>query len=163
MVRKTTKLNADGYVKPPITYQDKLRQEEIMEKLIGYRQIDIDKISEIPLDTHVRYFSTNRGEPMFRLGGFIKNKTNSDKYIVLHNGDGGKSWSVQISDICAIYAKMTHKEELQDLRDTYEKRMEELREENTKLLEAIDILHGKIERRDLIIEKMKKKLKKKDI
>ena len=55
---------------------------------------------DVPLQTHIRYFSTIDGKKVFRMGGYLLNKSYVPDYIVLSSGfgDKAKSWSVQIQD-----------------------------------------------------------------
>ena len=54
----TKRLSRDtSYVKTKNTYQDKLSPNEIKKKLEEYKQID--DITSVPLNSHVRYFTFN--------------------------------------------------------------------------------------------------------
>jgi phage terminase large subunit-like protein len=65
--------------------------DEINEKLDGYQQVK--NISEVPLNVRLRYFTINPdGTKVSRAGGFLKNKTNADVYVILNNGRN--DWSV---------------------------------------------------------------------
>ncbi len=100
-----------GYKPTGLTYQQKLSNEEIENKLIDYVKVKSSDINKIPLNTHIRYFSINpkTGEKQFRLGGnLIKIE---EKYIVLSNGQ--LSWSVQLNN-STIYKKMLTKELIED-------------------------------------------------
>ena len=50
-----SKLGDDNYKRPKQTYTDKLTDEDIKAKLEDY--IEVDDISKVPLNTHVRYFT----------------------------------------------------------------------------------------------------------
>lgn len=136
MSKYVKKLGSDkSYKRPKITYQEKLSAEEIQEKLQGY--IKVDNIAEVPLNTHIRYFTTKSdGTQVFRTGGFLDNKNESDKYIMLSNGKN--KWSVQVKNT-VFFRKMSHKEEIETLHSYYQK---------------------KIEEKDLTIDKLKKYIKK---
>ena len=123
----TKRLSRDtSYTRPQKTYQEKLSADDIEDKLEEY--IKVDNISEVALNSHVRYFSYNpkTKKKEFRLGGFLVRKDNPDKYVVLSNGN--QSWSVQTKDTL-FFKKMTIKE----LKKEYEDQIEKLSKENTKL------------------------------
>ena len=84
---------------------DKLTKDEIQSKLEDY--IEVEDIGTVPLNTHLRYFTekidekTKKKSKVFRLGGFLVNKSNYDKYVVLSNvpetgviNNNKKTWSV---------------------------------------------------------------------
>ncbi len=105
---KTVRLNKDGYVKKQESYQETLKEEDIIKLLEDYIEVDNDEISKIPLHTHLRYFvikdTPNGQQKLFRMGGLLSNKDNCEEYIILSNGKN--SWSVQIKN-SIIYRKMT--------------------------------------------------------
>ena len=116
---KTIRLNKDGYVKKNETYQETLKEEDIIKLLEDYKEIDNEDIGKIPLNTHLRYFvlkdTQNGQQKLFRMGGILSNKDNCDDYIILSNGKN--SWSVQTKK-SIIYRKMTLdeiKEELNNI------------------------------------------------
>ncbi|ANB50419.1 hypothetical protein [Powai lake megavirus] len=137
MSKFSKKLGSDSsYRRPKMTYQDQLSQDEINEKIQGYSQVD--DISQVPVNTHIRYFITqDDGSYAFRMGGFLKDKSNSDKYVVLTNGKN--HWSVQVKDTIFL-RKMSHTEEIESLHETY---------------------RNKLHEKDKIITKMEKIIKKK--
>lgn len=137
MSKGTKKLGADkSYKRPKVTYQEQLTADEIAEKLQGYQRVD--DISEVPLNTHIRYFKTEKdGSQTFRTGGFLKDKQNSDKYVMLTNGK--QVWSVQVEGTI-FFRKMTHKEEITAIHNLYKKKLKE---------------------KDAIINKLKKYIKQK--
>lgn len=113
-------VNDKKYIRPKHTLQDKITEDDINEALKDY--IECDDISKVPLSSHLRYFITTtdkRGntERKFRFGGFLKNKDNCDKYVILTNNN--ISWSVQV-DNTTFFKKMN---------------MEEIKEEYNKILE----------------------------
>jgi hypothetical protein len=135
MSKSVKKLGSDrSYKRPQTTYQEQLIADEIAEKLQGYEKVD--DISEVPLNTHIRYFKIEKdGTHTFRTGGFLFNKTNADKYVYLSNGKN--SWAVQI--ISAIfYRKISHTEEIDALHRHYKKKLQD---------------------KDMIINKLKKYIK----
>lgn len=53
----------------------------------------IDNLSEVPLDTHIRYLIVKPdGTHVPRMGGFLTDKTFADEFIVLSNGT--YTWTV---------------------------------------------------------------------
>ena len=135
MSKYAKKLGSDkNYKRPKTTYQEQLTADEIAEKLQGYERVD--DISEVPLNTHIRYFTTlSDGSQAFRLGGFLHNKNNADTYIILNNNKN--MWSVQVKGTI-FYKKLSHKEEIEALHEMYKK---------------------KIHEKDAIIQKLKKYIK----
>jgi hypothetical protein len=127
----TKRLSRDtSYQRPKKTYQDKLTPDEIEEKLEEY--IKVDDINKVALNSHMRYFTLNdkTGKKEFRLGGFLTNRDQSDKYVILSNGT--ISWSVQTQN-SIFFKKMTIKE----LKQEYEDKIETLENENNKLKKAL--------------------------
>lgn len=113
-----------SYKRPEITYQEQLSKEEIKEKLQGY--VKVNDISEVPTNTHMRYFIMGKdGKMAYRNGGFLVNKNNADIYIMMSNGKD--TWSVQTQG-AVFYRKMSHKEEIDGLRHQYEKKIREQNE-----------------------------------
>ncbi len=97
MSKPTIRLTSYKGPRPDVTYQSRMTEAEIDEKLKMYKKIEnIEELSKLPLNTHIRYFSVtnenNKKVKKFRLGGFLENKDNYDKYIVLSNKS--LSWSV---------------------------------------------------------------------
>lgn len=120
--KKTISLTNDKkYIRPKYTIQDKITQEEINDALKNY--IECDDINKVPIGSHLRYFINTinkRGEmeQKFRFGGFLKNKDNCDKYVILTNNT--VSWSVQVDNV-TFFKKMS----LDEIKDEYEKIIEE--------------------------------------
>jgi hypothetical protein len=122
-----------GYKRPDKTYQDKLSYDEIKEKLKNY--VKVKDLTAIPLNTHIRYIErkinplTQKMETKFRLGGYLVNKRNADKYIVLSNGR--VKWSVQVpSTVFYMSTKQMEEETTQVTekdKNKYEKQIEELK------------------------------------
>ena len=114
-------VNDKKYTRPKHTLQDKITEDDINEALKDY--IECDDISKIPIGSHLRYFITStdkRGntERKFRFGGFLKNKDNCDKYVILTNNN--ISWSVQI-DNTTFFKKMN----IEEIKEEYNKILEE--------------------------------------
>ena len=143
----TKRLSRDTtYTKTKKSYQDNLSPDEIKKKLEEYKQVD--NIKEVPLNSHLRYFTFNpkTGKKQFRLGGFL---TKIDKeYVVLSNGS--LSWSVQIKNT-VFFEKMNFtdlKEELMEkIGAKYEKELKKLKEENIKLRETLKQVKKQLRKR----------------
>ena len=120
MSKYVKKLGSDkSYKRPKTTYQEKLSREQIEDKLQGYEKVD--DISEVPLNTHIRYFIEQKdGSQLFRTGGFLQNKQNPEKYIMLSNGKN--VWSVQVANT-VFFKKMSQKDEISALHRHYKKKI----------------------------------------
>lgn len=114
-----------SYVRPSKTLQDRLNQDQIEEKLRGYRLIgssgDSGSVSEVPdiysgggrritrddlqLNSHVRYFTEIDGDRKFRMGGFVKKIDLDKNYMVLTNNT--HSWCVDLKK-ATVYKKIDH-------------------------------------------------------
>jgi hypothetical protein len=120
----------DNYIRPTQTYTERLDEDDIQDKLIDY--IQVDNIANVKLNSHLRYFileiddkgNTNK---KFRMGGFLKNNDNSTTYVMLSNGT--KSWSVQTKN-AIFYKKLT----INEIKEDYENKLNELKYINKKLL-----------------------------
>jgi hypothetical protein len=120
-----------SYRKPQQTYQEKLTYDDIKDKLKNY--IKVKDIASIPLYTHIRYIEkklnplTQKIEQKFRLGGYLINNKNCDKYIVLSNGR--LKWSVQVNN--SIFYMNTKKKDEETIplneKSKYEKEINELK------------------------------------
>jgi hypothetical protein len=112
-----------SYVRPKKTYQDTLSAKQIEEKLKGYEKVD--DISEVPINTHIRYFITDdNGKIKFRTGGFLLQKNNADTYVMLT--DGKHIWSVQVNrnnNATVFFKKMSHKQEIDVITAHHEKKL----------------------------------------
>ena len=138
-----SRLGDDSYKRPKKTLTDKLSAEEIKEKLEDY--IEVEDISKVPLNTHIRYFTEkedkdkNKKIKVFRLGGFLVNKNNYDKYVILSNvPDTGvinankKTWSVNTKT--SIFYR---KQNLDEIKEQYQDELDELYEEVDNLKKQI--------------------------
>lgn len=73
----------------------------------GYIMInDIDDIKEIPLGTYVRYLLKNG---QVRKGGYLSDKDNDGKYMMLLNKINGVKWSVQYENLKSVFIKKPKK------------------------------------------------------
>ena len=94
------------YKKPEKTYQMKLTEEQILEKLKDY--VEIDDINTVPINTHIRYYITDSDNiKHFRMGGYLIKIDIVAGYIALSNGRS--SWSVQLNT-AILYRKKTDAE-----------------------------------------------------
>lgn len=129
-----SKLGEDNYKRPKKTYTDKLTDDDIKAKLEDY--VEVDDISMVPLNSHVRYFTERinekkKKEKVFRLGGFLVNKSNYEKYVILSNvPETGfinpikKTWSVN-TKTSIFYKKQT----LEEIKEEYELEIEDLKDQ----------------------------------
>ena len=140
------------YQRPTKTYQETLSNEEIKEKLKNYKKIK--DITNIPIGTHIRYFTTHptTKKNIFRLGGNLNKIDTQGRYITLSNGP--LNWSVQLNS-STLYQKMTEDEINEELRneikkeiltETYNENMKGGASENINdLKKQIKILSKKID------------------
>ena len=125
------------------TLTDKLTAQEIKEKLEDY--LEVEDISSVPLNTHLRYFTEKYDEKkkksskVFRLGGFLVNKNRYEEYVILSSiPDNGtisgqkKTWSVNTKK-SIFYRKLQFEEIKEQLQDE----VEELNEEVEKLKKQV--------------------------
>jgi hypothetical protein len=135
-----------GYSRPDKTYQEKLSNQEIKEKLKEYKKV-VD-IKAVSIGTHIRYFSVDpkSKEKVFRLGGTLNKVDPEGKYVILSNGS--VTWSVQIPN-AIFYQKMTEAEFKEELKkeikkeimtevQTPDESVEELKKEIKNLKSKID-------------------------
>jgi hypothetical protein len=155
-----------GYQRPDKTYQDKLSNQEIKEKLKEYKKV-VD-IRTVSIGTHIRYFSIDpkSKEKVFRLGGTLNKIDPDGKYVILSNGS--VTWSVQIPN-AIFFQKMSEGEFKEELKKEIKKElMTEMQnsEENVdELKKEIKNLKTKLENYKESIEQFKeseKELKKKN-
>jgi hypothetical protein len=146
-----SRLGDDTYKRPKKTITDKLTTEDVKNKLEDY--IEVEDISKVPLNTHIRYFTEKEENKkiikVFRLGGFLVNKNNYDKYVVLSSvpetgviNNNKKTWSVN-TQTSIFYRKQSmdelkeqYKQEIEELYDEVDnlkKQLKKVKTENTKL------------------------------
>lgn len=138
-----SRLSNDKYIRPKKTLTDKLTTEDIKNKLKDY--IEVEDISKVPLNTHCRYFTDKYDEKkkktvkVFRLGGFLVNKNNYDKYVILSNvpdtgviNNNKKTWSVN-TKTSIFYRKQT----IDEIKEDYQQEIEELNGEINLLKKQI--------------------------
>lgn len=143
-----SKLGDDNYKRPKKTYTDKLTDDDIKAKLEDY--VEVEDISMVPLNTHLRYFTERinekkKKEKVFRLGGFLVNKSNYEKYVILSNAPetgvmnlGKKNWSVN-TQTSIFYKKQT----INEIKEEYELEIEELKDQIKFLKKEIKKLKSK--------------------
>lgn len=129
------RLGKDNYDKKTLSATDKLSPDDIQDLLEDYNEANI---TTIPINTHIRYFQKINGKPKFRMGGFLSNNSGLPKYVVLNNGK--KSWSVQIKEGTIFYQKMT----LNEIKNEYEERIDELEDKIKELTIYINHLKQKL-------------------
>lgn len=147
MDKKITKrLSRDtSYKKKGKSYQDSLSPDEIKKKLEEYSQVD--DISKVELNTHIRYFTfnTETGEKQFRLGGFLAKIDPKMKYVICQNGS--LSWSIQIQNT-VFFKKMKFSELKDEIEEKFKKKYESdnksLKKENRKLKDALKEIKNKL-------------------
>jgi hypothetical protein len=142
MAQPITKLSSYKGPRQTDTYQSKLTEADIEEKLKMYKKIEsVDEIAKLPLNTHIRYFSVTKDDKgkkikKFRLGGFLNNKDNFDKYIILTNKN--VSWSVD-TKTSILYRKLKDEEIDQNI-NKEKQQTEVFKDENGKLKDKYDRL-----------------------
>jgi hypothetical protein len=114
-----------NYVRPEITYTDKLSKKEIESMLIDYEKVD--SLQDVPTGTYVRYFEDKDGVMKFRTGGVLTIKKGLPEYCILYNNK--VSWSVNIKK-CIFFRKIS----VNDIKKEYEI----LLEQKNKQLEEKD-------------------------
>lgn len=153
------RLNNDDYIRPKYTWQDKLTDEEITEKLKYYKKVN--NILDVELNTHIRYITINKNnETKFRLGGILFKRNIDEGYIVLSNGK--KSWSVQI-DNNVFFQRMTFKDLSDNIVDLEQKNKQLkslIKEIKNNLNKDLQNKIDKIDKLEKTVKKLKKKLKK---
>lgn len=125
----------DKYIRPKKTFQDKLTPKQIQELLVDY--VEVDNIKNVPIDTHIRYFVKDKGKKLFRTGGFLLNKKEADKYIILTNRK--ISWSVDTKK-SILFRKLSTTE----LTTIHDDEIKELKKMIKKLYKENQILKKKL-------------------
>ena len=143
------------------TYQSKLTKKNIDKYLEGYIRIESNKITQLPLNTHIRYFVVNpkNNNKQFRLGGFITKIGDNNEYIIVSNGNF--SWSVQLTNTI-FYRKLKldeYKEQIcSEVDDSIKKKLDSLAKENKELKDVIKELKDVIkEIKNTTLQNKKKK------
>jgi len=130
------RLGNDDYKRPKKTKTEKLTAAEIKELLEDY--IEVEDIGKVSLNTHMRYFTekkdakTKKKKKVFRMGGFLVNKNNYEKYVILSTSpntgvinNNAKTWSAQ-TKTSKFYRKLSYEEMKESLYDTIEDLYEQI-------------------------------------
>ena len=94
-----------------------------------YKKIEnVDELGSVPLETHMRYFATDKktGEKVFRMGGKLKINKGLPTYVILTSGTA--NWSVQVAD-AIFFRKLT----LDEIKTAFKDENKILNDENKKL------------------------------
>ena len=118
------------YQRPNITYQERLTNTDIKEKLKDY--IIVEDINNVEIGTHLRYFIYDNisKTKKFRLGGNLCKIDNLGRFLTLTNGN--IKWSVQIPSTI-FYKKLSNEEYKEELKKEI---MTELESDNNDLIKA---------------------------
>jgi hypothetical protein len=137
-------MDTQHYTRPEKTYQEMISDEDIKNLLSSYVEVNKDSLLNIPIGTHIRYFSYDQktGKENFRIGGILQSVDCRLRFLKLSNGK--TSWTAQIPT-CRFYKKLTDAE-------YYNYIKEEVKKENK---EYINSLKNKI----MILEKQIVELK----
>ena len=131
------------------TYQEQLTDEAIEKLLEDYVEVEVDKISQIPIKSHLRYYTLKEEngniKKLFRMGGQLVNKDHYENYLMLSNGKN--SWSVQTNN-AIFYKKM----KIEEIKEYYKDLLEE---KDKKIKKLQDKLQDK--KQDKIQDKIKNK------
>jgi hypothetical protein len=113
----SNKISETKYVRPILTYTDKLSKEQVKELLVDYEQIkSLEQLKNIPSGTHLRYFEYKDKELKFRTGGILTVTNGIPDYLILSSGK--ISWSVQVNK-CIFFKRITIKQ----VREEFEKKI----------------------------------------
>jgi hypothetical protein len=146
----------DDYVRPSRTYTENLSKEQIKELLDFY--VQIDDMSKVAIDTHIRYFEEKNGEMKFRLGGYLM--YNADEYIRLTNRIN--KWSVQKHDTTIFYRKMTTVEIKDEIKSEQKEEIDKKDDLITKYKTQVKELIYEVKRLQKEYEKLEKESKAKN-
>ena len=166
--------------KKKLTYQQRLSKQDIKDKLKDYKKII--NISNVPIGTHIRYFTNIDKEQVFRLGGQLNKIDSENRFITLSNGK--INWSVQLKS-ATLFQKMTDDEIKEEMKEEIKKEilntdiennnseLIDLKNENKKLKKKLENLKDyEIKYNDLLntnkllnnqLQKIKEEIKKKKI
>jgi len=141
MDKITKRLSRDvNYNPPEKTYQSTLNEEDIASKLVDYSRVRGTDIFDVPLGTHIRYFSVDQktGRKQFRMGGTLTKIGDNKEYIVCSNGTF--TWTVQLAN--SILYKKLSPEELavkikKSVMKTTEVEIDKVKDENRELKKII--------------------------
>lgn len=156
-VKKASK-KSDREIKPKKLYTD----DEIKKLLLGYTSIDSSKWSDIPLDSHIRYF---KKDGTFVRGGFVVNHWfNKDKKPFIHlannikkGGKGYITWPVAHESVSKIYKKIeTNASSSNSVElDTVKMKTSEIVNQLNKMTDIIKRQQAKIDTHEADLKKIK--------
>jgi hypothetical protein len=167
----TKRLTRDkSYNKPAQTFQESLTNAQIKDALKEYKKTT--NILQVPINTHIRYFITDKkGNKVFRLGGVLTKIGDNQQYVILSNGTF--SWSAQIAT-SIFYQKMSEAELKNEMKAEIKKQIltetndnelveknKELEKDNKNLLKKLEHLTDKIKYIENEISKAKSSKNKK--
>ncbi len=119
-----------NYVRPEITYTDKLSKKEIESMLLEYEKVE--NLQDVPTGTYVRYFEDKDGVMKFRTGGVLTIKTGLPEYCILYNNK--VSWSVNVKK-CIFFRKISVNEIKKEYEILLEQKNKVLDEKDRQILE----------------------------
>jgi len=129
------------YLRPEITYQERLTNNDIKEKLKDY--IIVENVNSVEIGTHLRYFSFDNTTKTkkFRLGGNLCKIDNLGRFLTLTNGQ--IKWSVQIPNTI-FYKKLSNEEYKEELKKEIMTELESDNKDLNKAKKLIKNLNNKI-------------------
>jgi hypothetical protein len=107
------------------TQTDNLTKDEIKKLLEDYNEVD--DINDVPIGTHMRYFTLVNGENKFRMGANLKIIDSAKGFVMLRNAVGYE-FSVQLKGT-TFFKKMT----MTDIKSEYDKLIADLNDKVKKL------------------------------
>jgi hypothetical protein len=150
------------YKRPAKTFQETLTNDEIKEKLEGYKKIS--DINDLNIGSHLRYFTKDKTtkKMLFRSGGMLNaiRQGDKNKYLILSNGT--VSWSVQNDGNNIFWAKMSQKEYKDIIETEIQEKTNvdnEVNEKYKKLKQKNDYIVKLLEDQQKENEKLSKKIK----
>ena len=126
----STAIKDSNYVRPEITYTDKLSKKEIEAMLIDYEKVE--SLENVPIGTYVRYFEDKDGVMKFRTGGVLTIKKGLPVYCILYNNK--VSWSVNVKK-CVFFRKISLTEIKNEYALLLEQKKKELDDKDRKIAE----------------------------
>jgi hypothetical protein len=139
--KKPNSIKDSDYVRPVLTYTDKLSKKDIETLLLDYEKVT--DLNTVPTGTHIRYFEDKDGEMKFRMGGILTIKTGLPTYCILKSNQ--VSWSVQIAK-CIFFRRIS----IKDIKEEYEKI---IIEKDNKINELITLIREIKKKNKTILKK----------
>ena len=118
-----------------------------MHNLKQYEKIN--NISDVAIDTNIRYIITDNGKKFYREGGLLRNNTYADNYIVLTNGKN--NWSVQVKDTI-FFKRISAEEEIKRIHASYQNKIDQLISNNQKSCAITDMKQAPSEIIPVVLE-----------